>query len=115
MINVVIVESGAYALFFEHGAEEIIPALTSASGVVIAAGAEEGEEEITGEHEGVYEEEEVDEEGGNREPATGKQWANALMASLVISLCRCFSVYMFTEYDLVKMYASLIVLKVWLA
>lgn len=74
-VRVVIAESGAYALFLEHGTDEIPVELISAAGEVLVPGAEE-----------VGEEEEEEEE--ETSPATGKQWANALVASFVISMCR---------------------------
>lgn len=70
-IGVPVSKSGAYALFLQHGSEEYSIALTDASGATIDAAAEEelGMEEGT-------------------DSATAAQWANALLASFVISACR---------------------------
>lgn len=82
VINVDITEAGAYALFLEHGADEVPVAFVSASGTVLVAGAEEGgdaDEEA---------EEEEEEDSDEDDAASGTQWANALIASLVVSACR---------------------------
>ena len=72
-------------LFLEHDdPDEVEVVVTSPSGAVLAAVVEEGEEEH--DHE-----EEVEEEGDLDEdtsPATGKQWASALIASTIVSACR---------------------------
>lgn len=66
--------AGAYALLVEHGSDEMLVVVTSPIGAVLEAGAEEG----------------VDEEDDDDDSAaTGEQWVNALVASVVVSLCRC--------------------------
>ncbi|CAN0399444.1 unnamed protein product [Pylaiella littoralis] len=75
VVPVEVVAAGAYAVFLEHGADEVATALVSPSGVVLVAAAEEGGEE---------EEEEGEEETAS---ATASQWANALLASLIVSAC----------------------------
>ena len=67
---------GSYALLVEHGSNEVSVVVTSARGVVLTAGAEEGVEED--------DEEEEDESS----PATGSQWGNAIVASFIVSICR---------------------------
>lgn len=80
-VRIVIAESGAYALFLEHGTDEIPVELISAAGEVLVPGAEEvGEEE--------------DEDDEETSSATGKQWANALIASFAVSLCRYNSLWL---------------------
>lgn len=74
IIPVEVADVGAYAVFVEHGTEEVTVALVSAAGAVLVAGAEE---RIDEDHE--------DETDG---PATARQWANALVASFITSVCR---------------------------
>lgn len=73
-IPVEITTAGAYALFVEHGSGEVSVVVTSPLGVVLSAGASEGE----------VEEEEDDESSG----ATSTQWGSAIAASVIVSLCR---------------------------
>ncbi|CAN0399296.1 unnamed protein product [Pylaiella littoralis] len=73
VVPVEVVAAGAYAVFLEHGADEVATALVSPSGVVLVAAAEEGGEGEEGEEETAS--------------ATASQWANALLASLIVSAC----------------------------
>lgn len=66
---------GAYAVLVEHGSEEMLVVVTSPTGAVLEAGAEEGKDE--------------EEDEDDTSVATGQQWVNALVASIVVSLCRC--------------------------
>ena len=66
---------GSYALLVEHGSEEVSVVVTSARGVVLTAGVEEGVEED-------------DAEENESSPATGSQWGNAIVASFIVSICR---------------------------
>lgn len=73
LVQVEVTIAGAYAVFLEHGAEEVGTVLASPSGVVLVAAAEEGGDENE------------DEESGS---ASGTQWVNGLAASFVVSACR---------------------------
>ena len=66
---------GSYALLVEHGSKEVSVVITSARGVVLTAGAEEGVEEDDGEE-------------NESSPATGSQWGNAIVASFIVSISR---------------------------
>ncbi|CAN0132293.1 unnamed protein product, partial [Ectocarpus sp. 13 AM-2016] len=83
LVTVEITAAGAYAVFLEHGSDEVGTALVSPSGDVLVAGAEEGGDEDEDEEEEEEEEEEEDETG----TATAGKWGNALVASLVVSAC----------------------------
>lgn len=72
-VPVEITTAGAYALFVEHGSGEVSVVVTSPLGVVLTAGASEG-----------VDEEEDDESSG----ATSSQWGSAIVASVIVSLCR---------------------------
>ena len=85
LVQVELSEAGALALFLEHGMDEVEVVLTSPSGAVLPAAAEEGGEEAEDEHDSHDEGEDEDEDTS---PATGTQWANALIAALVVSACR---------------------------
>ena len=96
-VLVIIDTERAYALFVEHGSDEVSVFVTSPSGVVVTAGAVEGGEEEDHDHEEEGDHEDHDEDHhvdhGNEDeegvsPATAAQWGNAIVASLVISLCR---------------------------
>ncbi|CAM9246506.1 unnamed protein product [Ectocarpus sp. 12 AP-2014] len=73
LVQVEVTIAGAYAVFLEHGAEEVGTVLASPSGVVLVAAAEEGGDENGDE-----------EESGS---ASGTQWVNGLVASFVVSAC----------------------------
>ena len=77
VVNVDVATAGANAIFLQHGPAEIRTALASPAGAVYVAGAEEG---------AVQEDEEEDED--ETTTASGSQWANALIASFIVSLCR---------------------------
>lgn len=84
VVNVDVAAAGANAFFLQHGPAEITTALASPAGAVYVAAAEEG---------GAAEEEEGEEEDDSHDEdetktATGSQWANALIASFLVSLCR---------------------------
>ncbi|CBN78257.1 conserved unknown protein [Ectocarpus siliculosus] len=76
MIPVDVVDTGAYALLFEHGSDEVGTALVSESGDVLVGTSEEGDEE-----------EEEEEEEEDSESATAAQWGNAILATVIVSLC----------------------------
>lgn len=78
-IQLTIETVGAYALLVEHGSDEMLVVVTSSIGAVLEAGAEEG----------VDEDDEEDDDDDDSSAATGEQWMNALVASVVVSLCRC--------------------------
>ena len=71
-----ITSKGSYALLVEHGSEEVSVVVTSAKGVVLTAVAEEGVEE------------DEEEEEDKSSPATGRQWGTAILASVIVSICR---------------------------
>ncbi|CAM9503065.1 unnamed protein product, partial [Ectocarpus fasciculatus] len=71
LVQVEVTTAGSYAVFLEHGAEEVGTVFTSPSGVVLVAVAED-----------VWDEDE--EESGS---ASGTQWVNGLVASFVVSAC----------------------------
>lgn len=75
MVPVEVTDAGAYAVFLEHGHDEVSTALASPSGVVLVAAVEEEAEEEEGE----------EEDFGS---ATASKWANAIVASLIVSACR---------------------------
>lgn len=81
-VPLAVAEAGAYTLLLNHG--EIPAAMVSPTGETLASvAAEDRYHEVHAEDE---EEEEEEEEGtGN---ITASQWANALTASFLISLCR---------------------------
>lgn len=74
LVPVDVAAAGAHAVFLEHGAGEVGTALVSPSDVVLVAAAQQEDAE------------EEEEEG--REAATVSHWANALVASLIVSMCR---------------------------
>lgn len=80
-MSIEISEGGAYAIFLEHGEEELTFELTSADGEVIEAVLTESAEEHA-------EDDDHDHDDEESTVATGTQWANAIGASLVISVCR---------------------------
>lgn len=75
LVPVEIGAAGAEAVFLQHGSTEAVVTLASPSGVVLAAAAVEG-----GDDGG----EGSDDTGG----PTTSQWANALVASFIVSACR---------------------------
>lgn len=75
LVPIDIVSAGSFAFFFEHGSDEVGTALVSPSDEVLAATFEESAEE----------EQEEEEETGS---ATASKWANAVVASLIVSACR---------------------------
>ncbi|CAN0484290.1 unnamed protein product [Ectocarpus sp. 12 AP-2014] len=77
MVPVDVVDAGAYALLFEHSSDEVGTALVSESGDVLVGTSEEVDEE----------EEEEEEEEDDSEPATASQWGNAILATVLVSLC----------------------------
>lgn len=80
VVNVDVTTAGPNAFFLEHGTGEITTAVASPSGAVLLAAAEEGAAE--------EEEGEEDEDEDETSAASGSQWAQALVASFIISLCR---------------------------
>ena len=82
LVPVEVSDAGAFALLLEHGMDEIQVVVTSPSGAVLAAAVEEGGEEAEEDHDEDEDEEE------DTSPATGTQWANALIAALLVSSCR---------------------------
>ena len=101
-VPVNIISEDAYALFVEHGSDEVSVVVTSPMGIVLTAGAEEGghdeEEHDHEEEEGGHEDDEDHEDHEDHEgeeededdssPATATQWGYAIAASVVVSLCR---------------------------
>lgn len=77
MVPVDVVDTGAYALLFEHGSDEVGSALVSESGDILVGISEE-----------VDEEEEQEEEEEDSEAATASQWVNAILATFIVSICR---------------------------
>lgn len=84
VVPLAIADAGAYTLLLNHG--EIPASMMSPAGEALAPlVSEDGHE-----HHHEDEDEEDVEEEGNEETgvATARQWANALGASFLISLCR---------------------------
>lgn len=81
LVPVNVTAAGAYAVFKEHGGDEVTTALVSPTDVVLTAAVEEGGEE----EEAMEEEEEED----VKLTASGSQWGYALLASILVSACRC--------------------------
>lgn len=100
-VGLTITEAGAFTLVLEHDPDEVLVEVVSASGETLTpAAVEEAGEHDEHEHdEDEHDEDEHDEdehdEGGNKS-ATGRQWANAIAASLVLSLCR-FVFFVFSQ------------------
>lgn len=85
MVPVNITTAGAHALFLEYGGDQVETNFVSPSGVVLVAAAEEAADEVEEEEE-EEQEGEGEEDGGSS--ATVSQWANAIAASVIISVCR---------------------------
>ena len=84
---------GAYALFFKHDLGEVPVVVTSPSGIVLTASVlQGGDEEVNGDHDHEAEDHEdhsgEDEGDDESSSATAAQWANAVVASVIVSLCR---------------------------
>lgn len=82
VVPLAISEAGAYALLLNHG--EIPAAVVSPGGETLLPVASEDRFAAAHHEEG----EEGEEEDGGTGAATASQWANALAASFLISLCR---------------------------
>lgn len=80
-VDVAAADAGPNAFFLQHGTAEITTALASPTGAVYLAAAEEGAAEED-------EEEDSHDDEDETKTASGSQWANALIASFVVSLCR---------------------------
>jgi len=79
-VTVEIANDGAYALFIEHGSDEVIAVVTSSSGDVLTAGATEGGDD--------HDDHDDHEDEEDSSPATAAQWGEAIGASVIVSLCR---------------------------
>lgn len=77
---------GAYTLLVSHGVDEVPQAVISPEGVTLVAAATESAEEHEDDEE--HDDHDEDEEDDDDDGATTQQWIEALVASLIVSMCR---------------------------